>query len=214
MGQYLTHKGATVTNCPSRRYGKGVGQPRKDAMSFDADEPFFTSRGQFWFSDADQMANFVRHADVGGSPACARPASSGPPSGPPNWNMHCCLITSYSMRLGDTTDGFSHLRLEEWPSTGILSDSLVCWALGRPSGHKVDLDSRYIQNHESSWNILFADGAVKTFSDANRLLRKTLLDGTLMDGADSGTAKYKGPSGTYVKKYIWEPYLDTAYQQD
>jgi len=221
VGQYLTHKGATVTNCPSRRYGRGeqTSQPRRNATSFDADEPFFTSRGQFWFSDGDQMANFVRHANTHTDPndplTCARPASAAPGGPQPRpKNQACCLLTSYSMRLGDTTDGFSHFRLEEWPATGILADTLVCWALGMPSAHKVDLDTRYVQNHESSWNVLFGDGAVKTFGDANRLMRKQLLSGTLMDGGESETPALRGPSGTYVRKYIWEPYLDTAYQQD
>ena len=205
-GGYLTYSGARLLDCPSRHYSLGIGLNRQQAMEFDLDEPFFTSKGLYWFSDADGIENFQNHASLSGAPACARTGGGG------NRKLPCCLLTAYSLRLGDTGDGFSRIRLEEWSARGILTDTLVGFALGAGSGG-VDL-KRYIQNHEASWNILFGDGAVKTFSDSSHHVLSKLKIGTEMNGGESMTAAGVGPSGAYISRHVFETYLDTAYQAD
>jgi len=205
-GGYLTSKGSLVLDCPSRHYGTDVGTKRKSAMEFDADEPFFTSNGRVWLSDADSTGDFHKHATNDSPPPCARPSSGG------SKNQYCCLLSSYSLRLGDTGGGFSEIRLEQVPSKGIMSDTLVGFALGSGSGGTDR--KRYIQNHEAAWNILFGDGAVKTFSDAPRYVLRKLREGTDMDGGESRTAASRGPSGSYIARHLFEAYFDTAYRQD
>ena len=78
----------------------------------------------------------------------------------------------------------------------------------------------FIQNHDGAYNVLFTDGAVKTFSDVGQVVRKAL---TAMDDADgSGDRK----NYTFVKKGNGEQddvsrseeafgvYFDLIYKQD
>ena len=206
QGGYLTYHGVQVLNCPSRVYGPEIGASRQMAMDFDADEPYFTSKGLYWFSDADGLQNFQQHAGAPGAPPCARTGGGG------NRKLPCCLLTAYSLRLGNTGDGFSRIRLEEWSARGILTDTLVGFALGTGSGG-VDL-KRFVQNHEASWNVLFGDGAVKTFSDSSHRVRSSLKTGTEMNGGESMTSAGRGPSGAYISRHVFDAYLDTAYQAD
>ena len=68
-----------------------------------------------------------------------------------------------------------------------------------------------IQNHEASYNLLFQDGAVKTFSDASHNVVWTYIL------TKHGSYNYYDPPGTPVDKQdraIWMALFDTAYQAD
>jgi len=206
-GGYLTRKGALVLDCPSRHFGIDVGTSRRKAMKYDVDEPFFTSRGRLWFSDADGIASHKKFAKNTSSQPC--PPCALRPNGD---NQACSLIASYSSRIGDISDGFSNMKLEEFPAYGIVADSLVAFSLGTGGGG-ASL-KRFIENHYASWNVLFADGAVKTYSDAGRNVFYQLRDGTEGDDAATGTAPSRGPSAVWLARNVFTAYLDTAYRAD
>ena len=111
-----------------------------------------------------------------------------------------------SRENGLSNKGFSELKLEEQPSSGILADTLVGFSLGAGSG-SINI-KRFIQNHEAAWNICFADGAVKTFADGGHNLRRVLMEGTVMDEGPSETAAGRGPSAEFLKTYVFDAYFD------
>jgi len=80
---------------------------------------------------------------------------------------------------------------------------------------------RRITNHDWSYNLLFTDGAVKTFTDGSRSAWRNWCDEyvrvvsypdtddeTLMGRMISTNTEYA------VEYYIWKPYLDGAYSAD
>ncbi|MFH0964231.1 MAG: DUF1559 domain-containing protein [Planctomycetota bacterium] len=214
-GGYLTQKGASVLDCPSRQYGAEVGDTRKSGFTFDADEPFYTTGGKARVTDYDDANNFKNHAPnsnnwpSSGEPRCALQAGSGQTN---QKNEPCCLLTSYSLRVVLDEDRFGCLKLDEHIGKGLVSDSLAGWALGTGSGGTDP--KRYMQNHDSAWNVLFGDGSVKSYSDAGHLVRAVQRDGTDMNGGVSETSTDRGPSGTYYDSLVFVVYLDPLYAQD
>jgi len=119
--------------------------------------------------------------------------------------------------------------LGEWSSVGIVSNSVEWWlGQSRPTldtaPERYQLAQKYqITNHDSGYNILFTDGAVKTFNDGARSLFREMVD-IWVDLMNANYGTYTGTSiplsGTtgrlfpYTDVYIFTPYFDTAYQQD
>ena len=64
----------------------------------------------------------------------------------------------------------------------------------------------YTSNHDRAYNVLFTDGAVKTFSDAALSIMKAEVRIKMSNSGDPPTAAEKG--GWY------EMYFDTLYAQD
>ena len=217
-GGYLTQKGASVLDCPSRHFGEEVGTSRRTGFEYDDDEPFYTSGGKVWVTDYDEINNFKKHAPNSnaydpathtGEPPCALQAGSGSSN---RKNMPCCLLTSFSTRVVLNDDRFGSIKLDEFAGKGLVTDTLSGWSLGSGSGGSDP--KRYIQNHDSAWNVLSADGSVKTFADAAHLIRDAQRDGTDMDGGESGTSQDIGPSGEFLEARVFTVYLDELYAQD
>ena len=214
-GGYLSQKGASVLDCPSRHLGEEVGRTRESAFTYDDNEPFYTTGGKRWITDYDEINNFKNHAPnshqwpASGEPPCALQAGSG---GSNRKNQPCCLLTSFSMRVVLDDERFGSMKLDDLLGKGLVSDSLSGWALGSGSGGTDP--KRYIQNHDAAWNVLFADGSVKTLSDAAHFVRAAQRDGTDMDGGESETSVDVGPSGQYYEAKVFRLYFDTLYAQD
>jgi len=77
-----------------------------------------------------------------------------------------------------------------------------------------------LTNHDNSYNVLFADGAVKTFSDgAQNLMWAYVHMIHYMTYSGCGSRTYfENQSDTdpsrWAETLLWKPYLDEAYQQD
>jgi len=91
------------------------------------------------------------------------------------------------------------------------------------SDYYMTMKSQYVMtNHDSSYNVLFTDGAVKTFGDGSNAILHTVADwanvntfslynnlGGNMDWNRGGTG---GISEGVFDTRVFVPYLDTAYQ--
>jgi len=72
-------------------------------------------------------------------------------------------------------------------------------------------------NHDNSYNVLFADGAVKSYNDGAGNLFRGWMKVWNHKSNNNGqyTHKMQGAGGTTDDDYhMWRPFLDTAYQQD
>ena len=74
----------------------------------------------------------------------------------------------------------------------------------------------WINNHDNAWNVLFADGSVKTFSDGGLNIKKTILSqytsGAYASKSYAHYCDYMGIGGKH--KYIYSIYFDPLYGQD
>ena len=276
-GGYLTQQGAQVLNCPSRKIPPRVDDHwmaaagevsatagwtgfNKDAITFDPDEPFFTSGGKIAWSDGDGLGelqldgpyndrnNITGHFAWAWDPYQASrsyPATSGiwgrpvhgiggdssrgcSDSASDPWRIpsgYCLIVGSYQVRP-DTADDvtWNSWRLDEIGGQAVGSDVIYgFWMRNNdtvetrgPSGY-VNIqynDTNELQpaywtsNHDAAYNVLFADGSVKTFSDAGASLFKELLHIQL-----SNTSVGDGPSLSQLGT-VYELYFDPLYAQD
>jgi len=167
------------------------------------------------------------------------------PTGHPGmWNdaRVCVALTNYSMRLGHSilerpsgagaTGPYLPLayKLEEHPSEGVIADNVDLWVglnhvhHGGGSGHEHDImDFRLhsVLNHDSAWNVLFADGSVKTYGNANDTARVIYHHLQLMNENSYGSGPrdqrsfWWGDAGmTCPAVGLWKGYLDQAYRAD
>jgi len=242
-GGYLTGKGASILYCPSEGSARHAKQQRWPQFTrFDANEPFWTSKGVFVLGDSDGLG------DPGSSWASeshdcfvldAGRVSTWSPSG---YAGYCNLFVNYSMRsLKQYTNKISTgagepvylaptaIKLEEVPAAGVLADNLEVLGQGYtypswlPAPYRYTAFKKYaVTNHDGSYNVLFADGAVKTWNDAGGVWR-ALVDNwqysaqgwESYDMSEDATT----PSGTgavdgCLDKFVWSAYLDSAYRQD
>jgi len=135
-------------------------------------------------------------------------------------------------------------QLNKNPKQGVLADNLLLrldsgssgWSTTYPNMTSatnnmdkllVEMKNGIATNHDSSYNILFADGSVKVFSDAgDSLLRSYILNVEWQrwyDRSVAGTTPLPWPywggcrgvsTWTNLERQVWEPYLDKAYQAD
>ena len=193
-GGYLTSKGAQILYCPSDHSGDvAKDKEYSKVLKYDANEPFFTSKGTVTRGDDDGLGNPIEWtADWtnGCGLGLAAPLDPGV----------CWVMTNYSARFFSRETG-STQRTDEWQNVlghwavkkddvgkkGIYADNVELWGpifyvngICRGGTPKPD-DSpdwlRYmVTNHDHSWNVLFADGSVKTYGDGSnavfRLIRK------------------------------------------
>jgi len=245
-GGYLTSKGAQVLYCPSNQSTKLIKEQRIDKIvRYDTDEPLWTSNGLVTRSDNDKYGDpgdWSNYSCYNRSMAIT--------------GAYCRVYLNYTVRLNsaemtwtgmyrpENTEVWSFFRngamkLEEIGKAGIVSDSIDQFlgsdrdvvVGGRrvpPSQEDYDKARPYaVLNHDNAWNILFSDGAVKTYSDGSRNLFRSMVDGWCFvhwGGDDPGECwvtglGYLGAMGplnkfTLGEKHVWRPYFDTAYEQD
>jgi len=229
-GGYLTSKGAQILYCPSNQSGKWAKEQKHDKkVRYDEDEPFFTSRGSILRANANGLGDF------GGAVNDYNCFDGSSTLGA----EHCTVLTNYSVRnfvvyMTDLGAGgriqATAARLEEIGKAGIISDSIELMSgqtktssWGSYSPPYEDLTDEWrgkiVVNHDRTWNVLFADGAVKTYVDGADQLWQRMLDlydlyncryagEALCNMTVSLNARYS------VDKSLFEPYFDDAYQQD
>ena len=246
-GGYLTRQGGQVLMCPSWPLAmeKGrVGSALEDLFLQDNREPFWSLRDiPCWDSDdadGDDDRTTTRDAVTNGNgiqdlaAVLWGPASDGGGRFSENGGRVCdWLVTNYWLRL--KTQRHGSFAFESKSGLAIASDTLLgdfdgVMASHRMRGIKGTGKKRwngdggdgggFITNHESSYNVLFTDGSVKTFSDNSPVVLEAL---TADDDQDmSGDGK----NYTYVvdgsdeqndvsrTEAVFPVYFDPLYQQD
>ncbi|MFH0963895.1 MAG: type II secretion system protein [Planctomycetota bacterium] len=71
----------------------------------------------------------------------------------------------------------------------------------------------WVSNHDNAYNVLFADGSVKTFSDSGLSLRKSMTTRIMATVSVSGD-RYDLITGTEKVAAVWAVYFDALYAQD
>ena len=136
------------------------------------------------------------------------------------YRQPCILTGSYMIRPDKSTanQGFTHnsYKLDRAQGKGLVSDAIwgwkwfgyerTGWALISWSTPEQLTIRHWKSNHDQSYNVLFSDGAVKTFSDGG---------GTLMGEVRKEQISRGGyiPANTTYAKW-WEIYFDALYAQD
>jgi len=241
-GGYLTSKGAQILYCPSNNSARRVKEGRYDMhQRYDSNEPFWTSKGMVVRGDHDKFG------DPGSNWSSAWTRCHNGSSAITSAGV-CNVLVNYSVRLariytryvsytGNWTSILAtSIKLEEIGSAGIVSDSVELW-LGQSRPSLPDPPTNYtyqkareylVTNHDSAYNILFANGSVKTYNDGVGNVYKAVIyhwyDMYFSPTSSSTMCTYKratpaGPgllSVTYpvIDKLLFVPYFDTAYQQD
>jgi len=235
---YLTRKGAQILYCPSNESGIGVQENGIAAwQNFDKDEPFFTSNGLIVRADGDGVGNAGtswNHCYFADN--CPKRCAYGA-----IWEEApvCNILTNYTLRLAErfvklAPNGYNRtlptaIPLERAGRMGIVCDTLeatlgldryqVLGVPGMPEYHAYHekyygLAAHYfITNHDSAYNVLFVDGAVRTFSDTAHVVFRQMVDAWRSEApVDRYTFdnKYWG----HLEQNAWLPYLDRTYRAD
>ena len=250
-GGYLTHKGAQILYCPSDNSSTFSVENKADNIyHYDASEPFWTSQGSVVRSDRDGLgdpegSNFndyhyecdVTSGDTLDQDYCLVLS---------NYTQR---ITRRNLRhLDKTYDGCvvgdNCAKLEKVGALGILADNLGLglfkgstspWRVWSDNGwitgaqpnpayrDKIitETTKRLVTNHDHSYNVLFTDGAVKTYGDgANNLLWGWCKVVARHDTQNTRPPTTDSDWGStisvdhWLERQVWEPYLDTAYRAD
>jgi len=241
-GGYTGKKGAELFYCPANESVSEVKQGKYDLhQRYDADEPFWTSKGLVMRGDRDGTGDPGTDWNGARAPndhSCYDGTRTIKEAGT------CNVLTNYSVRLMKKfckrvqydlswSSVFpAALKLEETGKAGILSDNLELW-LGQarpkmplPPERYVHARRCLITNHDNAYNILFSDGHVRTFEDTSRQVFKNVMD-HWFDQYGGGTAKWSSislyvrntPMGEGVRAVTWpiidelvfKPILDKAY---
>jgi len=244
-GGYLTYKGAQLLYCPSNNSGLGAKEGGQDRMRrFDHDEPFWTSSGNVVRGDADAHGDW--EVPLVWPAVCwdgAADLSTG----------ICLVLSNYDLRWHRESyrespfDFYGRpnalpmaIRAEEVGKVALVSDTIemflgtdtgVAFGYGPvpPAPQRYYLAREFaVTNHMKAWNLLFADGAVKTYGDTADTVFRAIVDRWARNGpspppSDNQCEPLTKPvdldgDGNYdtweLDAYVWTPYLDTAYQQD
>jgi len=191
-GGYLAGKGAAVFYCPgaaSAPLAKEKGYDKR--VQYDADEPFWTSKGRVARADGDATGDCASSA----FPACTEDGLQ-----PINRGL-CNVLSNYSARFASRFATFSRapershpyaINLKEIGDVGLWADNIDLlvfsagvkwWGLGTKRPPFEDLMKyaeenghapRVVRNHETAWNVLFADGSVKTYTDDGKKIYAAL----------------------------------------
>ena len=151
--------------------------------------------------------------------------------GDSNRDNLCSVMGSYQVRPdGEGIKGpytserltWNSYRLDDVAGQAVASDAVLGF-FGRAASWRTDglnyvtpstsglplKQNMYYANHDNAFNVLFADGSVKTFSDAGLSIYKYILTGYLQWGATEGKSMT-----LYQMSGIWDRYFDGLYAQD
>jgi len=225
---YFTRHGSGILYCPSNHSELGARESGRDKWQrYDIDEPFWTSGGLIIRGDGDGVGNPL----VGG---CGCTDGEWLGAGCRMLSAPVCTIWSnYSWRLMEayvqrSVDNMrlhpTTIDLAEAGKAAIFADSLepfaggIDWPGGNdsntwaPAPLKYDMYRfEYVTNHDRAHNLLFADGAVKTFGDTAGIVYKSLVDIQQRAGA---LYQSLHESHFYTEAYLWIRHFDLAYRQD
>ena len=155
---------------------------------------------------------------------------------PDAYGNYCWIIGSYQVRpdgLGTRPGGETYMTYNSWQKQlmggqAVASDAILGFfprsnriRINMGSGY-VDFNyltsgvslkqSTYIASHDSSYNALFMDGAVKTFGDAGSEIYKSLLLSAQAAQAACGLSYTH--YGLHEMAKIYDLYFDPLYAQD
>ena len=137
----------------------------------------------------------------------------------------CVMIGSYQLRLSEEEFSFNSYELDDLAGRALVSDAI--WGFygrfnmdytGAPPGGSAGSGSctyaearfqspmHWISNHERSYNVLFADTSVKTFSDAAMEFYKRCVAERVVNNGRTETNN--------VISELWYDYFDPLYAQD
>ncbi|MFH0962779.1 MAG: DUF1559 domain-containing protein [Planctomycetota bacterium] len=269
-GGYLTQKGGSVLDCPSRTVpdgdypsllGTAADQPSarnsrlKKWISLDPASPFLTTGGKSLWSTTGEMGAWdyayyspyttsqywehhygpygategVRTYPVGG---CSNVSSGGAQPFHTQGGL-CTMIGSYTVRLNDATWSWNSYKIDEIQGQAVASDAIwgfwgrfiiptgasYCSTPWGSSGYgsctyssmSYQSPMHWISNHEQSYNVLFTDGSVKTFSDGAMLFYKAcVVERTTSQPNGCGGA----PESNGFIAGLMQRYFDPLYAQD
>lgn len=227
-GGYLSQRGATVLDCPSRQTTNAMEPYDRKWLQWDSNEVFYNDvplatvsapAGKYYYSDGDEQLSWS-NPRVDQTNALASEANYPVECGVDGIN--CFIVGTYSLRdsvSGTGSHDFSSVGLDGAAGDGeaLVSDSLFGF-MYLPDGldNKSNWPSIYWQNHVSTYNVLFADGSVKTYSDGMRTIMNWQARRAVANKAPGGYAEFGG--GIYMPCEmvgpIWRTYFDPLYVQD
>ena len=243
-GGYLTGKGTQILYCPSNNSARHARELRWHQFTrYDADEPFWTSGGVFVLGDSDGLGDPGSNWDSEGHDCFVLDAGRVSMWSPTGYAGYCNLFVNYSMRFlkqytHKVNSGASEpvylaptaVKLEEAVSAGLVADNLEVLGQGYAYAAWLAAPERYtaykkyaVTNHDASYNVLFTDGAVKTWNDGGGGVWRALVDGWQYSAEawqsydlceDPGTPSGTGAVDGCLDKFVWRAYLDSAYGQD
>ena len=157
----------------------------------------------------------------------------------------CQVFSNYTMRVSRNVLGHNlsfprSYKLEQTgkgsgentatTGPGVISDNLELWLTMAPDESESSIGmtgaadpERYtkaakyaVTNHDNAYNVLFSDGAVKTFNDGAHSLLRSNVDNVfwLKTSGNAGTHYMYASHYAKMEEFVWEPYLDQNYAQD
>jgi len=235
---YLTNKGAQMLYCPSNNSSRWAKETRKSRLvTYDSDEPFWTSHGSTTRGDDDAIGDpGAAWDDVNGSRCRTGYSSTNTNSG------ICIVLGNYSLRVMKVytqVTSYSQnniipaaIKKDEAGSRVIVSDNLEHWLGSRrdptgsdtlPGGNVAGNRDNYsvlyktmMTNHDSSYNVLFTDGAVKTYGDGGKSVFHAVCDiwARQSTWSDNSTVYMSRRDAAHtLDTDVFTALLDTAYQQ-
>jgi len=250
-GGYLTAKGAQIFYCPSNQCPKPIKELRYDqSFHYDADEPLWTSGGQVIRADGDGLGDPLDRWNApsnlspyfsGGNTYRSLTGCGYSRPWTPGFIVaqYCVVLSNYSVRVmeghirkSDTPADYlaeATIKIKQEPGRGIVADTVDPWVFRRGYGSETEtieeaykrLKDQEITNHDASYNILFPNGTVKTFSDGGKGVYRGLIESARKSMADWNIWRIiphwghgSNPSTSMTDHYVWTPYFDGAYQQD
>ena len=140
-----------------------------------------------------------------------------------SWNhTRCNIMASYQVRPDRSGTTWNSYNIDEIQGKAVASDCVYGWIW------RVNINQRggstqpgfrtayaleelryesFISSHDTSYNVLFTDGSVKTFGDAGKNLYKSHLNLTIADGS-------YGALRLAYQNQLWREYFDPLYAQD
>jgi len=151
----------------------------------------------------------------------------------------CSILGNYELRDSEAIAGttgtvhYGSLKLADALGRGeaIASDVIAGWAgvqigyisaftgggawyFGGWSLMNCDCDNLWMSNHDNAYNVLFGDGAVKTFSDAALALKKQLTLLVMSRFYYSSPNELRYHNAGEKTSAVWKAYFDPLYAQD
>jgi len=252
--KYLGDKSPESLYCPGSSAGELVEDNDLDVVTeYDDDEPFWTSKGTVVLANSNGVGDLAETKMQGYT--CWTGTKTIPASHCQVY-LNYTIRTLKGHYKTIKTDRPEHdqgnfgnlaphdiaIKLAEAGNVGIVSDSIDPWFGWErvkeiyppytgvwPDGisEKYTFARKLARlNHDKSYNILFADGSVKTYTDDDGKLFNRLVDvwicnntgGGVMPsggGADNNNETYTNnytPDGVmWADKFIFTPIFDTAY---
>ena len=183
----------TYPGAATPRFRKNAA-PYDPLFTLDRDEPFVTGR---WWRLRDDFSDGDGIMDLGGK--------WGVPGG------QDIVVSGYWLRVWDRPWGTVKLDDTYGPSGSCGSRAFASDTVFGPGplpGVAVrPSETTFISNHDRVWNVVFYDGSVKTYADADAGLAQRLVE-----IAQSGRDDYKGATGRSA--LVFGEFFDPLYSQE